>query len=269
MNRKRLKEAARQCIAEAQGPVKKTALCWLLSVAAIILLNFASSELSVSSGSGYISDTISSTVTTYVTTYGIALILQLLLTLLEAGLVIFGLRLSRNEEFSCGVLLEGFHDFLRVICYYILKNIYISLWSIPLGILMGLALSPVIVSSGGTIPSWAYALVSICSVLAVFLISYRYRGGFFALMDDPSLSASGALKHATAINKPYRGRLFLLDLSFIPTLLLCVLTCGVLLVWKLPYITATYAHAYHQMNLGYQQRQDNLKPFYWPRTPKE
>ena len=48
-------------------------------------------------------------------------------------------------------------------------------------------------------------------------------------------------------------------MSFIPWILLCLLTLGILAVWKLPYITATYAHCYNYMVEDFNQRQARLQ----------
>jgi uncharacterized membrane protein len=53
-------------------------------------------------------------------------------------------------------------------------------------------------------------------------------------------------------------QLFLLDLSFLPWLVLCACTGGILLIWKLPYIVTTYAHAYATL------QEINPKPFHKP-----
>ena len=62
-----------------------------------------------------------------------------------------------------------------------------------------------------------------------------------------------------AINTPRRGELVLMDLSFVPWALLCTLTCGVLLIWKLPYMVCTYAHAYRYMLEDYGVRQQRME----------
>lgn len=257
MNRKGLKRAAKQCIAEAKGPVKKVSLLYILSIVVILALDLAISEFSGSgSSSRHISDGISSTVSTYVTVYGFSLALQALMILLEAGFTCFALKLSRNEEFSAGVLLDGFRDWFRVICFYLLQTLYMALWTFVLVIPVALVVSPLALGvMEGTVDQIVlYLVAGILSVLISLFLSLRYWGGFFVLMDHPEMTAGQALTHTKDLCKHHRLQLFGLELSFLPLILLSVLTLGILLIWKLPYIMATYAHTYHQLTIRYYQR---------------
>ena len=45
----------------------------------------------------------------------------------------------------------------------------------------------------------------------------------------------------------------------VPWYLLCLLTLVILFIWKLPYLSATYAHAYNYMVEDFTQRQARLQ----------
>lgn len=267
MNRKGLKMAAKRCIAEAKGPVKKVSLLFILSLVVIMGVDIATSFLMNDNSSGsYISDSVSSAVGTYVIVYGFSLVLQALMILAEAGYTVFALRLSRNEEFDCRVLLSGSRDWLRVICYYILRTVYMALWSFAFAIPMGIVLAPLAIPmSEGTVPQELFIVVVVLmSIVISVFISLRYWGGFFALMDHPEMNSSQALNYTKNLCKYHRWELFKLEMSFVPTILLCTITAGVLLVWKLPYIMATYAHAYHYLTISYEQRHNYFQQQYQP-----
>jgi len=261
MNRKSLKQAARQCIRDARGGVKRVTIVYLLVVLLLAAVEVGITFLGESAPQSgkYLSDSISSTVGISVAAYGISLCIQFVLILLEAGYTLFALRLSRNEEFTTGVLLEGLGGFFRIIGFYILRNLYTALWMmvavLPASVILGIIAG----GMGSMLPMPVISTVAVAVSAAGGLWAYyRYWGSFFVLMDAPELGISETLRHTININRGYRVKLFLLDMSFIPTILLCTITCGILLVWKLPYIQATYAHAYHQMHLTYQQN--------WSRT---
>ena len=127
--------------------------------------------------------------------------------------------------------------------------------SIPLSYLL-LALLPANLSDAAL-----YYVLLGASALLMLILSYRYRMAYFLLMDDTSLTARQALGRARAINQVHRVELFLLDLSFLPWMLLGLLTCGILLIWKLPYMLSTYARTYQYMLDDYRRRQDNLQDF--------
>lgn len=257
MNRKGLKLAAKQCITEAKGPVKKVSLLYIAVMVIIMGVDIATTFLMDSKGSGsHISDSISSAVGTYVTVYGLSLVLQALMILLEAGFTVYALRLSRNEEFHCKILLEGTQEWLRVICFYILRTIYMALWSFAFAIPMALVVSPLVIAGmDGAIPQeLSIAILVLLSMALSVFISLRYWGGFFVLMDHPEMTSTEALNHTKELCRHHRWELFKLELSFIPTILLCTITVGIMLIWKLPYIMATYAHTYHQLTIRYDQR---------------
>lgn len=257
MNRKGLKAAARQCIAEAKGPVIKVSLLYVIITALIMGIDIATTLLSDgTSASTHISDSLSLTVSTYVTVYGLSLVLQAVLVFLQAGYAVFTLRLSRNEEFDCGVLLSGVRDWLRVICFYILRAVYTGLWSLVYAIPMGLVMSPLAIPvAEGTLSEEVFmGIVVLVAIIPSVLVALRYWGGFYVLMDHPEMTSSEALAYTKVLCKHHRWELFKLEVSLLPTMLLCVITVGILLIWKLPYIEATHVHAYHQLNIFYEQR---------------
>lgn len=81
-------------------------------------------------------------------------------------------------------------------------------------------------------------------VLIVELIILLYlMPCFYLMLDYPNKSAGEILSLSFQIMKVHRGRLFLLELSFLPLLLLGVLSfIGVL--WVIPYMNMTYALFY-------------------------
>lgn len=76
-----------------------------------------------------------------------------------------------------------------------------------------------------------------------FIILLHLMPCFYLLLDYPNKSAGEILKLSLQIMKKHRGRLFLLELSFIPMLLLGALSfIGIL--WVIPYMNMTYALFY-------------------------
>ena len=184
MDRRQLKNEAKQSVRGARGSTKLTTLVCLLAVGLLALAEWGLTLLAERSagGSQYLSQALSAQSRSYALVMLVSLVFQFLLILLFAGYFSFALRLSRNEFFSMDVLLDG-----------------------------------------------------------------------------PEKSVRQIISEAKAINQTHRWQLFVLDLSFLPWLLLCSLTCGVLLIWKLPYLAATYAHAYRHMLDDYAIRQRRME----------
>ncbi len=260
MDRRMLKESAKQSVLEARGPVKRVTLILVLSAAALMLAEWGLGTLAERSASGshYLSQTLSAQSRSYAAAMLISLVFQFLLVMLWAGYCAFSLRLSRGEDFTPGVLLDGFRVWGRVVLLHLYTALLRALWamafSLPVSyVLTALFLAETISEDQMLILLMAYA------GLVMFIVSYRYRMAWRVMLDDPEKSIRQIVSEAKAINMTHRGQLFLMDLSFVPWALLCILTCGVLLIWKLPYMVCTYANAYRYMLEDYGVRQQRME----------
>ncbi len=222
MNRLGLKRAARQCLDDAEcSPALVTLLYWIVSlcfsVPYVLLVFRMQSQLE--------SDI--SNAATLLTAYQMYLaysqrlmVLQVVFNMISAiwqtGYDSFSLRLSRRRPTGAGNLLDGVRLLGKVVWLTILILVFTYLWSL---------------------------LFFIPGIIA----SYRYRMAYYALLDDPTLTAREALAVSKRITYGHKLELFNLDLSFLGWYLLIVLTAGIAGIWKFPYIQATYAHAYNWM----------------------
>ena len=88
-------------------------------------------------------------------------------------------------------------------------------------------------------------LISLAVGLIVYIpISLLISQTYFIIVDFPNYSAKEVLKTSCRIMKLHMWKLFYLEFSFLPLMLLCVLTCGIGLIWLLPYMQMTYACFY-------------------------
>lgn len=262
MNRRGLKEASRQCIRDARYSAKRVTLVCLISIVALLALELGLEALlgRTSSSARYLSESISAGGRSYILTFLVSAVCQLLLAMIWAGYASVSLRLSRGEDFSLSTLLDGARQWSRTILLYLLESVMLTLWASVFSIPASYLLAAMYVE--GTIDETAVlALLMLYMLVVMAVVSYRYRMAWFVLLDEPELSVRRVLDRTKQINKIHRGKLFRMDLSFLPWLLLSLLTCGVLLVWKLPYITATYAHAYNYMVEDLDRRQRQLAEY--------
>ena len=81
----------------------------------------------------------------------------------------------------------------------------------------------------------------------------------YILADCPNVSATQASALSARMMYGHRMELFLLDLSLLPWNLLCILTAGILYIWKMPYIAAVYAGAYEELDRQYQQKKERAR----------
>lgn len=77
--------------------------------------------------------------------------------------------------------------------------------------------------------------------------SYSYAMAFYISKDKPELSAEECIHESRIMMAGHKGKLFLLDLSYIGWLLLCILTCGILSLWVKPKMSAAHALFYEDL----------------------
>lgn len=86
-------------------------------------------------------------------------------------------------------------------------------------------------------------LTVVCAVIGMLLM-LTYSQSYYLLLDFPDCSAREALRKSRDMMKGSKGRLFYIDLTFVPLMLLCVLTCGIGFLWLMPYMQATKSNFY-------------------------
>lgn len=262
MNRKQLKSVARQRLSETgQGTGKVTLIFLVASVVLLVLRYFLLEAIGrMDMGGNYISNAVSSEAKQMALTYVVSFAMQILIVVFCTGYTATALEMKNQNPVGHGSLLAGFRMAPRVILAYVLMELLIGLiatvCSIPLVYVLSMAiqLQPDMIGASGVM-----TVIMIYVGVVMFIVSYRYRTLFFGIMDHPGMSVRQALRQANAITRGHRWQLFLLDLSFLPWILLSILTCGILLIWKLPYIMTTYALAYEFLMEDYRQRQEHFR----------
>ncbi|MGN1180443.1 MAG: DUF975 family protein, partial [Suilimivivens sp.] len=80
--------------------------------------------------------------------------------------------------------------------------------------------------------------------IANVILSLMFSQSFYLMLDFPGYSAKDVLVKSNVIMKGNKGRLFYIDLSFIPLFLLGLCTCCIGFLWILPYYQSTRANFY-------------------------
>ncbi len=260
MNRRELKKNARQCVREAAYSPKKVTLAALVAALVLVLIawggNYLADHMTVSRQ--YLSQSISSGGQSFLVSVVVGLIFQFGLVFLAAGYGAFALRIHRKQSFSLGILWEGTRRWAKCALLYIWISIWLAIWACILSIPVSYVLS-VFYLAGMLDENALMAALLVCMEILMFVMSYRYRMAWFILMDQPELSVRQIVNRAKTINRYHRVQTFVMDLSFLPWILLCILTCGILCIWKLPYIITSYAGAYDAMAADYQRRRERLE----------
>lgn len=84
-----------------------------------------------------------------------------------------------------------------------------------------------------------YSLSLILSGVVSVILSLLYAQAFYLLHDFPQYSAKELLARSRHLMKGHKGRLFYIYVSFLPLIVVAMLSCGIGLLWLIPYMNAT------------------------------
>ncbi|SIN86577.1 DUF975 family protein [Fibrobacter sp. UWB11] len=107
-------------------------------------------------------------------------------------------------------------------------------------------------------------LMSIFVVLWAFLLiipgimrAFSYSMSLYILIDHPEYSPLEAIKKSKEMMYGHRMELFILELRFIPWLLLSLITLGIALIWVVPYMSTACCEFYLQLKEKTEQQVPN------------
>ena len=255
MNRREIKITAKEAAKQAGKAAKLVTLVYLLCQLGLnglqLLTNFLTSR---TSGGGSISDALAADARNKAIVYIIMVIVGIVGVLLSIGYTRISLQVHRREPVRMDSLLEGFQIPGRVIGLRLLRALLMLMWTyailIPAIILLSIPITPLDRMTESDTWFVMYLVVLLIVAVAVSTaVSYRYWGATFILLDHP----------ATEMTRGHRMELFLLDLSLLPWNLLCILSAGILYIWKMPYIAAVYAGAYEELDRQYQKKKERAR----------
>lgn len=91
------------------------------------------------------------------------------------------------------------------------------------------------------------ALWTLLFIIPGIVKSYSYAMTYYIAEDHPEYSADRCIHESRMMMRGYKGKLFLLDLSYIGWLILSCFTFGILLLWVKPKMEFAHAHFYQDL----------------------
>lgn len=174
--------------------------------------------------------------------YAIMFLVSVLTGLFSSGSAYLYLKLICERPISVGDLFYGFQlcpDKALVIQAWITLITYLS--SLPQIILNYMMLANVNHPDKIMSLMLPYALSLILSGAVSVMLSLFYAQTYFLLHDFPQYTARELLQKSRCLMVHHKGRLFYLYVSFLPLILLGLLSWGLALLWVIPYMAATEA----------------------------
>jgi len=132
------------------------------------------------------------------------------------GFTGYFLKKVRGETVKFENLFDGFKQFVPSLLLYLVQSVFLALW-------FCLLIVP------GIVKSLSYSMT------------------FYLMRDNPGIGATDAITRSRKMMDGYKGRLFLLYLSFIGWAILSCITFGIGFLWLIPYISVSTANFYEEL----------------------
>ena len=197
----------------------------------ILLTSF----VSLRSGTGYL---------IFTGLYWVVLVLLgAFINMMLSGLALICLKISGGLPIAIGDLLQGYQtEPERTFKISLGISIPQSLAILPFQLLLEYWLE---VQSKALIP--VLILSGLLGVALAIFFSLSLSMGFFLMHDFPNLSAGETLRETWKRMKGHKTRLLILELSFVPLMVLCMLSFGVGYLWVYPLMEESIALFYLDM----------------------
>lgn len=89
-----------------------------------------------------------------------------------------------------------------------------------------------------------YIILFLAGTIIEIFVKLLFSQVFYLMLDFPKYTAKELFHMSLRLMKGNIGRLFYLEISFLPLILLSFLSCGIALLWISPYMDATLANFY-------------------------
>ena len=168
-------------------------------------------------------------------------IISLFSGILVSGEAFMYLKLTCRQRISVSDVFYGFKvypDKAIAIQFVISVITYVSL--IPMSIFYVLFMN----EPTNTVYMLLTSLFTIIGTVISVVFSLMFSQAFFLLQDFPQYSAKELLKMSCRIMKGHKGRLFYIEMSFLPLLFLGMLSCCIAYLWLIPYMSAVKSNFY-------------------------
>ena len=166
------------------------------------------------------------------------------LRIMEAGITLFFLNIACNQPYAINNLFHGFSKdssgktltlsivwgLCSTVCLYPYQYCFSAYWN-SRDIRM-LYITLIVMAVG------------ICVYVPIYLSLSQI---FYLMLDYPDLSAKEILALSIRVMKGNKGRLFYLNLSFVPMMILGLLSFGIGFLWLNPYMRMTGAYFFLDM----------------------
>lgn len=183
---------------------------------------------------------------------------------MQCGINRIYLNFARKKETSVGMM---FAEFTRRPDRYILG--FLLLFAIELiCFLPGIICLVIGIVSGLILASVIGILLYFAGMVPVMIIALRLAMVFYLMVDHSDMGVLEAFRVSSELMQGNKGRLFYIYLSFIGWSLLGMLSCGLGMLWVMPYMTQTLVNFYREV-IGEMDQKPEFSQQYMQDLPEQ
>lgn len=172
------------------------------------------------------------------------LILGMVSVVMQCGILKMHLAFSRRANADLKMM---FGEFTRRPERYVLAYLMVLGISVPCMLPGGIC--AIVAAEGGTVLAGVISLLLYLAGLIVLMaVVLRYSLVFLLLADDSQMNAVEAFRESARRMEGNKGRLFYIYLSFLGWGVLGMLSCGIGMLWIIPYMNQVTVNFYHDVS---------------------
>lgn len=176
----------------------------------------------------------------YPISFVLSYVLDIFFGIFEAGIILFYLKLCCNIPCGLDDLFWGFKNQVnKILKLQVVLSTISYVWMIPYYYFE----ATIGAQTSVPVMFMSFAVLGLCTGIST-LVKLPFLPCYYILHDFPSKSVKEILTHSTKIMTRNIFRLFTLKFSFLPLFLLGYCSCGVGLIWIVPYTYTAYTIFY-------------------------
>lgn len=181
----------------------------------------------------------------------VSVLIGLVSLILQSGVLWMHMNLARGQEINLGMM---FSQFKNRAYRFILASLLVGLIAI-LCFVPGYVLLVWGILFDEAAMAGVSGLLLIAGTVVYLLLLLRFTLIMYLFMDYPDMGVITAFRESAELMKGNKGRVFYIGLSFIGWVCLGTLSCGIGLLWIMPYMAQTMVQFYLDVKGETQQSQ--------------
>lgn len=212
-------------------------------------------------------------VSNYAINYALTFAMQIILSILNVGASLIFIKCACNMPAQAGEVFYGYKNNTAVALKLGLLFVFIeSVCAIPCEIMILNSPELAIPNITDTMTieelmefyplfydyTLKYSGLSILCTILAFVVRLPFVPAYYMMLDFPNWNTRAILKKSIEVMRGNKMRYILLQASFIPAMILAMFTCGIALIWLIPYMSLASANFYLDIMAARNRRTNSL-----------